>query len=222
MGRHGFDRFLIFLVHEKSLAFFGFAGILSHKGGDLTMLVNVFPQLLPQLGVLGNDFGNNISGALHSFLPGIYLQLWVDVFAGFLFHTALGILLPQNSGGQRLQALFSRLLCSGAFLLLKGEINILQLLQLGGFFNGLLQLLRELSLFGDFVKDFLLAFDKIPKIGQALFQLSKLFILQLSCGFLAVSGDKGDCVSFIQKLDGGLGLLRADIQLLGQGLGYIF
>ena len=173
------------------------------------------PKLLAQLWIFRYHLGNNIHGSCQGVPGRIYFQLRVDKFCGDCLRRALGILLQEDAAGQGLQALFLRLLGPGALFLLVWKVNVFQLLQLGGFFDGGLQLICQLALLVDFGNDFLLPLDEVSQVGKPFLNSAQLLVFQLAGGFLSVPGDKRHGIAIIQKLYGGINLCPAHLQFPG-------
>ena len=130
--------------------------------------------------------------------------------------------LQQHGVGEGLEAAFAGHLGARALLLLVGQVEVFELLQLAGLFDGLAQFVGELALGFDSREDFLLTFHEVAQVGEAFLDVADLLVLQRARGFLAVAGDEGYGVAVIEQLDGLFNLIGLYFELFGDGGGNIF
>ena len=182
----------------------------SPQGGVLPQVV---PQLLQQIGLLGEAFHQDIAGAVEGGLAVGDAVVTVEKGGCCL----LGILhrIGEQQVGQRLQPSFDGHLPLGATLGLVGEIEIFE----PGLAVGTVQLARQLrgqlALLLNGAKDHLAAIFQFTQIAEAALQGTQLTVVQTAGHLLAITGDKGNGRAFIQQAHGGLHLFRAGIQLTG-------
>ena len=120
------------------------------------------------------------------------------------------------------QSLFPRNLGAGAFLLLVGEVEIFQLLELLSLFDGLAQLRGQFSLLINFAEDLFLSLYEIPEVGDALLNAADLFLVKGAGRFFAVAGDEGPGIASVQEFHNGVHLPGAYFHFGSNGRGDFF
>ena len=213
-GAHGLG---VIRIHLEGLGFLrvGLGVKLCLQEGRAEKML---PHLLAQGGFLRHLLRHDIPCSCQGILGGGHFLAFLraDVFGSFC-HDIWAAHAQQHSLGQGLQALFPRHHGPGALLLLIGQVEVFQLLQLHRLFDGLPQLIRELALGFDGGKDFLLPLYQIAQGGQAGGEGTQGLIVQPPGGLLAVARDKGHGVALVQQGDGGFHLIGLEFQFSRQG-----
>ena len=180
------------------------------------------PQQAADRGVVGNPFGDDVRGAGQRLLDGGHaLFLVYIIFCQFL-RGRPGQRLGKERLGQGLQPLF---LCHGGAGAAFGFIGAVQVLQGGQGLrrvDGLFQLFGELLLLGDGLFDSLLALLQAAQVAEAFLQRTQGRVVHGAVQLLAVTGDEGDGVPLVQKLDDVFDMAQGAIQLPGQQLADAF
>src|SRR5262249_49734033 len=81
--------------------------------------------------------------------------------------------------------------------------------------DGGAQLVAELALVFDALEDGLLAVGELAEQGHALLDGAEEVLVESAGALLAVAGDEGNGVAFIEELDDALHLDFADLEVLG-------
>ena len=216
MRGHAFQRLFLVLVHKETVRPLC---VFYELGGQRTDAPQFLAQCLAKRCVLGDDFGANI--------PRTGKRLFRSLHAFLRIHKrfrkgnsiALSFLLGHHGFSQRQEALLLGLRRTGGPLLFIGKVEVFELLQLLGCFDLLSKLVGQFSLLFDFGKDFLLALGEIAKVSEPLLDGADLFVHQRARHLLAVAGNEWHGISFVQKADGLLHLLRTDGKLFRDELG---
>ena len=108
--------------------------------------------------------------------------------------------LLQDGIGQRLQSGFASHLCTGATLLLIGQIDVLQRRRIPAVFYPLPQFGSELSLRVDGREDELLAVHQLVDIVEFGCHLSHLHVGHAARSFLAVATDEGHSSPVLKQI----------------------
>ena len=109
-----------------------------------------------------------------------------------------------------------------ALLLLVGQVEVLELLQLARLLDGLAQLVCQLALLLNLGKDFFLALDEAAQVGEALFELSQLLVLERPRRLLAVARDERHRIALVEQLGRRLDLVRLCLELRRNQRIYVF
>ena len=171
------------------------------------------PQILSQLGIIGNILCQNVHCSLQGclYIGHLLLRIYKDNCLPFRIHTWL---LGKQQPCQRLQTMCTGNACTGLALGAIGSVQIFHLYQGFGSVNGFGKLLRHLVLFGDGDPDLLLAFFQIPQIIQSIEDLPENLIVQRTGTLLPVSGNKGNGCPFIDQSHRLVDLLLAQMKFL--------
>ena len=176
-------------------------------------------QRLAQVGVVAEQLGDDVVGALQGIGHGLHALFRVEVGLGGLLRCGAVLRLGQQQQRQGLQPLLTGGSGAGAPLLLIGAVQILYLRQRGGVVDGGGQLLRQLALPVDGGLHLLPPRLQIPQIAQPVLQLPQGGVVHGAVLLLAVAGNEGDGVALIQQGDDVFHGLLGLVQLLGQYLG---
>ena len=181
-------------------------GLLILRCGDNpAFLKSNLPNIHAMLRIVGDFLCDDVLRSRQGILQRRYLLLLRDI--GFrLFFYICGSLLCQNQHRQAFQSFFLRNRRPCPPLRAIGTIQIIHYYLGLRRKNLLFQILRKFSLFLDASQHLLFLFLKIPKIGETLAQVAKLFIIQRAVGLLPISGDKGNRISLVNQLHSSLHL----------------
>ena len=163
------------------------------------MAKHIFPQHLPDFGIIGNHFSDDVIGPLKGIGDGFHPLFWVYIIFRRRCGFGAGGGLCEEELRQRLQPLLS---CHGgpgtAFLLI-GTVEVLHLGQSGGGVDGGGEFLRQFALFLDGAFDLLPPLVQIAKVVQPVGQVPEDRVVHGPVHLLAVPGNEGDGVALIQK-----------------------
>jgi hypothetical protein len=120
----------------------------------------------------------------------------VEKFFGFVFRRQIWV--GEQGQCQRLNASFTGYLRLGTAFLLVGQIQVFKTLLGFGIADLGFQFLGQFALFFDAAQDGCPPVFEIAQIGQALFEVAQLSIVEAIGGFLAVARDKRHGSAFIQ------------------------
>ena len=179
-------------------------------GGNHGRPVDQKAQCLADLAVIGNILRDDIHSAGESILGGLHALFRVHILRSHAKRLPQGILHPDGRR-QRFQALFPGNAAAGAALGLIGTVEVLHLRQSGRSLNGGLQLRGKLFLLGDGANDLLPAFLQVAQVFQPVAEVTQGGIIQAVGHLLAIAGNEGDGVAFIQKAHGGFHLCWAEL-----------
>ena len=172
------------------------------------------PQSLADVGVVGKVFRNDVIGSGEGLFDGVDALFRVHKVLSQL----LGVLsvLGKNHLRQGSQPLFPGHGAPGAALLLVGTVEILHLGHGCGGVDGVGQLPGELSLVFDGLFDLVPALLQIAQVGEPGFQSAQGGVVHGAVHFLAVAGDEGDGVAFVDEGNDVLNIFQLLIQLRGE------
>ena len=163
-------------------------------------------QTLPHFGVLAELLGEDVARAQQGIGPGGNLP----IDAGVIGRPGVE-LRAQRIGFQNFPRQFFQPAAAGGrgqrlLLGLERQVEILEPLRRRRGENLLGELLGQLALRLDRTQDRLLALGKLTHLRQPVLNDPNLLFIQTAGLILAVSGDKGDRVPFIEQFNGGLNL----------------
>ena len=213
VGRHVIDSLPVLLVVQELGGFiFRYGQSRRQRGGfpDFT------PQQCPQIRPLGDGFGDNVPGAGQSGFRIFHAGFGIDE-SGCDRQTVGGrrIGLSQHSSCQRFQTFFPGDLGPGSFFGAERQIQVFEILQLLGGFDGHRQFVGQFALGFDCGTNFLLTFADVAEVLHPLVNGTDLFLVKVAGGFFAVAGDKRDGVAAVEQFDHRCGLLRSDTEFAG-------
>ncbi len=197
---------------EIVLEFFAFGFLASsNRGRHPPVRPHLLAQLADQIGVFGEFFHQNGARAVERGCGIGHVLFGIDKARGHDGRIALR--LRQQKLGQRFETGLLRDLRLGAALRLERQIDILQPSLAVGGQDGRFQRGIELALFADRIEDGGTARFELAQIGQALFQVSQLCIVEAARDFLAVSRDKGNGGTVVEQRHRRVDLLLAHAEL---------
>ena len=94
------------------------------------------------------------------------------------FRAALLVAREQHAVCERLEAALAGNLRARALLLLVGQVEVFEFLQLARLLDGPAQVICELALLLDLGEDFLLPLDEAAQVREALLELAQLLVLE--------------------------------------------
>ena len=200
-------------VHEERLRLLALRRVRAELRAQRASLPEALAHLAAQARVLRGRLRDDVARAGECVLRGRHALGRVDEGGGVGEGIAVALRLQEHGVRERLEPALARLLRPRAALLLVGEVEILELLQLRRALDGRAQLIRELSLRVDGLYDFLLTLDEAAQVGEALLEDAELLVLERARRLLAVARDERHGVARVEQLDGLRGLLRADAEL---------
>ncbi len=215
MRGQGADRFPVAAVHFKGLLQFLFRVVFYRRQED-GALPQDGTEKLAESGIFADCLGDNVGCPGEGVCDAGYTIFFVNVVSGDLVN---GSVFSGSPGSkeyfrQRGKSLFPGNRRPGPAFFLVREINILQLLQLCGFFQGGGDFRGQLAKAFDFDPDFLLTGHQIAEVAEALLNGADLGFVQLAGGLLSIAGDEGDRCAAIQQFGGGSDLAGFYGQLL--------
>ena len=176
------------------------------------------PQLLAQVGPVGDLLGQDVAGPLQGIPGGVHPLLRVYKSGGLLFRVQLGAPLGGQAAGEGLQALLPGDGGPGAPRLLIGTVQVLYLCQGGCGGDGGSQFLCQLALGLNGGGHLPPALVQVPQILQPVRQPAQQLVVHGPVKLLAIAGDKWDGGPLVNKPDHILHINFFLPQLLGQGL----
>ena len=194
--RHFGDGFRELVVLSVDTVFF-----LRRFGRDDAGLGERFLQGFADIGVVRDEFRDDVRGTLQRVLHGLDALLGVDIRGGGLFQSRFFDLALPEVHRQRLEAFLLRHHGAGAALLLVRAVQVFEFGEHGGRVDLRLQFVREFALLLDGVQDLLAALVEVAQVGQAVVQFAQDLVVERAVGLLAVPGDERDGVPLIDEVD---------------------
>ena len=208
--------FVVFEVVLELGPFLLLAG--HHAGTQGGVLPQVVPQLLKEIGLLGEALHQDVAGTVEGGLAVGDPLLGIEEANRLLLGILHGV--TQQQIRQWLQPRLDGHLPLGAALGLVGEVEVFQT----GLAVGLVQLAGQLggqfALLFDGAQDHLAAIRQFTQVAEAALQGTQLAVVQTAGHLFAVTGDEGNGRAFVQQANGCLHLFRAGIQLTGDLMFY--
>ena len=192
---------------------------LDHAGLHQAAVPGERAQFADQIGVFRDAFHEDLARAVERGGGVGETRLGIEILRGGRVRIERRI--GEQRVEQRFDAGFARDLRLGAALLLVGRVQVFEPGLGVGAQNGLLQFRRQLALFIDTLQHAGTALLQFAQIAQTLLQVAQLRVVQAAGDFLAVAGDERHGGAFVEQGDGGLHLLGADGQFLGDALDQI-
>ena len=172
------------------------------------------------IGVITDGLGNDVTRALQRIFDGGNLLVKIGFFND-LFEAAAGERLLEDMLRQAFQAFLAGDHGTRAALGLVGGIQVLEGGQGDCSVEGGIEFIGQLTLFLDGFQDGRAAFIHGAQPQDLIGDNAYLFIVERAGHFLAVAGDEGNGVAFVEQADGGLHLGGFHVQLSGDGFGVI-
>ena len=194
-------RLFEFVVHFVDRRYLGILCLRFHDALFLRHLADTDPVVGRIRDRLGNDVLCSVDGVLRRF----HALFFRNECCGAFQKRHIGRL-PKDQLRQRLQAFLLGDGGAGPSLRLVGTVKILHHHQRQGILDLLLQLRRQSALLLDAFQNCGLALLQIPEIGEALVQISQLFVIQGAGDLFPVSCDKRYGAALVDQSDGGLHL----------------
>ena len=219
--RQAVDRLLVRLVHVEDLA-----ALLRGVFGKLRLQAarprDVLAHGLADFRLLHDGLCDDVPRALQGVLGSFDPLVFPAEGGRDRLRTALLVAGEQHAVRQWLEAAFAGNLRARALLLLVGQVEVLELLQLARLLDGLAQLVCQLALLLNLGKDFFLALDEAAQVGEALFELSQLLVLERPRRLLAVARDERHRIALVEQLGRRLDLVRLCLELRRNQRIYVF
>ena len=206
---NGPDRFLVFII--VFIYSFGF-GIFGFRRQEAFFKGQV-PDPLTVLRVVGDLLRDNIHGHGKGGLHAVDAVFGIHEFFRLFLRRDRGLRGPQVQG-QGLQSFFTGDHGSGAAFGLIWSVEILQSYRCFRRFDLRPEFFGQLALLFDGRQDRLPAFFQGTQVTKPFIQVSKHLVIQGPVGFLAVSGNKGNGIAFVDQADDGFRLPDFDVQFL--------
>ena len=198
MGGHCGKLFTVIVVHIVNGAF-----LRCRFRGKEAVFIRERAYLLAVVCVIGDILCDDVERACYSGFCVLYALFFVDEgFRRFFDGGGIGGRLRHYKLCKRCKAALTRLRSTRFSFLLEGAVDILYLCKNFGGGKGGVYLLRHFALLRDSGANLVLALFKPAKVGKALAERAELLIVERARDFFAVTGDKGDGVSLIEKPDG--------------------
>ena len=199
-----------FLVHRVRHLF-------GHQHGKFERL---FARGAAHISVIADGFGNDVPRPLQSLLNGGHLLVEIRLFDN-VFYIAPGQWLFEDIFSQPFQTLFTRDHGTRPALGFVWRVQILQGSHCPGHIDRFFELAGQFALFFDGFQDGGPALVDKSQADDLIGDNAHLLIIQRAGHFLAVAGNKGDCVAFVEQADSGLHLGGFNMKLGGDGFGVI-
>jgi len=194
VGRHTFQRFVVFEVIAELGAFFLFAG--DDAGAEGGFLFQVVAQFFQQVGVFGETLHQDVLGAFEGGLDVGNAFFGVDEARGFGLRGQRRVV--EQAVGQFAQAGFQGDLALGAALLFVRQVKVFEAGLGVGELDVAFKLRRQLALLLDAGEDADTPFVEFSQVAQAFFQVPQLDVVEAAGHFFPVTGDEGHRGAFIQ------------------------
>ena len=184
--------------------------------GEHTLAQHQLPQSLADVGIVGKILGDDVVSPLQGILQSFHALLRVHIV--LCQSGRIGAVLSENRLGKGSQPLFPGNGAPGAALLLVGAVQILHLRHGGGGIDGIGKLRCQLPLILDGLLYLIPAGLKITQIGQPRLKIPQGGVIHGPVHLLAVTGDKGNGVAFVDEPDDVFHIFLFLSQLLRQDL----
>ena len=194
VGRHAFERLVVFEVVAELGAFFLFAG--DDAGAEDGFLLEVGTQFFQEAGVFGEALHQDVLGAFEGGLDVGDAFFRVDEARGFGFRGQRWVV--EQAIGQITQAGFQGDLALCTTFLFVRQVKVFEAGLGVREFDVAFQLRGQLALFLDAGEDADTPFVEFSQVAQALFQVPQLGVVEAAGYFFSVTGDEGHRGAFIQ------------------------
>ena len=203
------------LVHFVGFRFVLRLFSLDVGGGDFPVIEKEISDFFARRRVVGDYFRNDILRARNCLVR--RLDFFRYVFFRFPSYVQ-SFILREDGVRQRLKSLCDGDGSARFALLLIRAVNILHFGKRDGFFEGGLDLVRELSLFPDRGGNLLLPLFEVAEIGEAVGQRAQHLVVAAARHFLPVTGDKGNGVPLVDERKDIFRVRRIEVEFLGDRL----
>ncbi len=180
MRRQRADGLAVVRVHQERLRVLGLLAVLVLD--DLRLerarLPELLAQLLAELRVLADDFGDDVACACESVLGRLDAFFCVNEGGGRRERRAALRFLRHHRVGERPESFLACHLRPRAALLLVRQVEIFELLELRRTLDGGAELGRQLALLVDFLRDFLLPLREAAQVVEPLCERPQLLVLE--------------------------------------------
>ena len=198
MALHLGDAFGIVGVHFVRLRpfFFGVDELCDH----LAVFHEQVAQLFAHVGVVGDDFGDDVFGACDGIFGGRNALFFIDIFGGFGVHVER-LILREDGLRQGLQAALDGDARARLLFLFIRAVDIFRLGQRrrGGERGG--DLVRHFALLGDGLGDLFFALFQAAQIGEAVVELAQHLVVAAARHLFAVARDERNGVALVDEVD---------------------
>ena len=203
MRRQRADGLAVVGVHQERLRVLGLLAVF--VGGEFRLqracLPELLAQLLAELRVLADDFGNDVARACEGVFGGFDAFFCVNEGGRGRERRAALHFLRHHRVGERPESFFACHLRPRAALLLVWQIEVFELLELCRALDGGAKLRRQLALLVDFLRDFLLPLREAAQVVEPLCERPQLLVLERSRRLLAVARDERHRIAVVEELD---------------------